>query len=491
MRNLEAFGYGCAFVDYNNDGWQDILLVARPHPILYRNKGGGKFEDVTAAMGLTRIRGYWTGCAVADFDGDGYLDLLLTGFSRLALLKNISGHGFQDVTVAAGLDPKNHGNWGSSAGFMDLTGSSALDLVITNYVVFGPHEKQYCELRPGIRSGCPPDEYRPQFPELWKNDGHGHFKNITSSSGLLKTHGKGLVLAFADYDDDGRVDFYIGNDGTPAELMRNLGGLRFKNVGVETGIAYGAMNHALAAMGADWGDYDRDGKLDLAVTAFSDEPYSLLRNLGRGAFEQMNDTLGISGPTFKTLGFGAKWIDVDNNGWPDLAFANGHVYDNVDQIDPLETFREPMMLFQNERARQFVDLVPDIGGDLSKPIVGRGSAVGDYNNDGRQDLLVVDMEGTPLLLRNDTATANHWITLDLRGTRNRFAYGAKVTARTGHEAWVGLVSPASSYLSSSDPRIHFGLGSTNHLDELTIRWSDGRVKMLRQLPVDRILRISE
>lgn len=492
MRNLEAFGCGCAFWDYDGDGWQDILLVGEPRVALYRNRGNGQFQDVTAATGLSSVTGRWKGCAIGDYDGDGFLDLLLTGLHQLALLRNQGARRFVDVTSRAGLDKQNQGHWGSSAGFMDLDNNGTLDLVLLNYVVFGPGEKQYCELAPGIQSGCPPNYYRPEFAELWQNLGDGRFKDVTASSGLKDTSGKALVIAFTDVDEDGRMDFYIGNDGTAAELMRNEGRLRFRNIGAVSGVAYGATGNAVAAMGADWGDYDRDGRLDLVATAFSDEPYPLFHNLGNGAFEDVAATTGIGEPTLKPLGFGAKWVDMDNDPWPDIVFANGHVYDNVDKIDPLSRFRQPLMLFHNQEGRAFRDLVPDLGGDVARPLVGRGSATGDFDNDGRMDCLVVDYEGEPLLLRNRSQAPHHWIKLDLRASGpNRFAYGARVTARAGKRIWVAEVSPASSYLSSSGPRIHFGLGSVRVLETITIRWPSGRREVLRNVPADRILRVNE
>jgi hypothetical protein len=492
MRTLEAFGCGCAFADFDNDGWQDILLVATPHPVLYHNKGNGQFEDVSAATGLTALQGDWKGVGVGDFDGDGFLDLVVTGYRGLAVLKNEGGRRFVDVTRAAGFDPENRGHWGSSVGFMDLAGQNRLDLVLLNYVIFGPQETQYCEVRAGVKSGCPPSTYRPEFSELWQNLGSGRFRDITAASGMRRTHGKALVVAFTDVDGDGRMDFYIGNDGMPAELMWNRGGRRFANVGRESSLALGSLDHPMAAMGADWADYDRDGHLDLAVSGFSDESYSIYHALGNGLFALASDALGISGPTYKPLGFGTKWLDMDNDGWPDLLFANGHVYDNVNAIDPLATFRQPPMLFHNEHGKQFLDLVPQMGGEIATPIVGRGLATGDYDNDGRIDFLAVDYEGQAVLYHNVSQTSHHWITLDLRGAgANRFAYGAQIVARSGKEQWVGQVSPASSYLSSSDPRVHFGLGATAILDSVSIRWSDGRREVLRNLAADRILRVEE
>jgi hypothetical protein len=491
LRILEAFGAGCAFVDYNDDGWLDILLVSKPAPVLYRSEAGRRFVDVSAKIGLSAVQGDWKACAVGDYDGDGRQDLLLSGYHCLALLRNSEG-GFRNVTRAAGLDPRNRGRWGSGAGFMDLDGNGTLDLVHLNYAVFGPNEPQYCELAPGVRSGCPPSQYRPQLPELWENLG-GRFRDVSAASGMRRTSGKALVLAFSDLDGDGRPDFYIGNDGMPAELMRNRGGLKFENIGASSGAAYGTLaGNSIAAMGADWADYDRDGKDDLAVSAFSDEPYSLLHNDGDGLFQHTAQEVGIAEPTYKPLGFGTKWLDLDNDGWRDLSFVNGHVYDNTAQIDPQTTLRQPLMLFRSEAARRFTDLVPALGGDAARPILGRGSAVGDFDNDGRQDLLVVDYEGAPLLLHNRSTTPNHWLTLDLRSaSKNRFAYGARITARAGQDTWTGTVSPASSYLSSSDPRVHLGLGSTSRLDEVTIRWPGGRQQVLRGVAADQVLQLTE
>jgi len=492
LRNLEAFGCGCAFLDYDNDGWQDILLVAKPRVALYHNLRNGRFEDVTETAGISAIQGDWKGCAIGDYDGDGFLDLVLTGYRRLALLKNIGGQRFTDVTVQAGLSPVNRNHWGSSAGFMDLAGHGRLDLVILNYVIFNEHEKQVCEDTPGIVTGCAPSYYRPEFGELWENVGSGRFRDVTAASGFKKTNGKALVVAFADAYGDGRMSLFVGNDGTPADFLRNLGRMRFQNVGVQSGLSHGVQDHLMAAMGADWADYDRDGRMDLTVTDFSNEPYSLFRAIGPGLYEEACESTGLSGPTLKPLGFGAKWLDMDNDGWPDIVFTNGHVYDRTNDVDPSTTFREPLMLFHNEHGKQFTDLTPKMGGELAQDLLGRGLATGDFDNDGRIDFLVVDYEGEPLLFHNVSQTPHHWITLDIRGSGfNRFAYGAQVTARAGKEIWVGQVSPASSYLSSSDPRVHFGLGDITTLDTVSIRWSDGRRKVLRNVAADQILRVEE
>ena len=548
MRSPEAFGCGCATLDYDNDGLQDILLVADQHPLLYHNMGGNQFADVTSTCGLMTVKldltdvvisdvegdldrhdrlrddsqststptgefdgdhaepgqprneSRWTGVAVGDFDGDGWLDVLLSGIHRLALFRNEEGKTFVEVTKQAGLDLTNHGHWGSSAGFMDLDGDAHLDLVILNYVVFGPESKQYCELSPGVLSGCPPKEYTPEFGEIWRNTGHGGFELVPESAGMKDTNGVALVLAFTDVDDDGKQDFYIGNDGTRAEFMQNLGGMQFKNIGVEIGCAVGRAWTPMAAMGADWADFDRNGLLDLTVTDFQNNCFALFRHdaykksdgQSTHSFTEVGNQTGISLATCNRLGFGAKWIDMDNDGWPDICYVNGHVYDNAGDLKAGESLRQATMLFRNEAGHHFSDLVPVLDPTLAKLIVGRGSATADFDNDGRVDVLIVDYEGPPLLFENRSLTENHWIKFDLRGTGpNTFAYGARITARAGEEIWISEVSPASSYLSSSDPRIHFGLGKHTSLETVTIRWPSGSVEELRDVSADQIVRVVE
>jgi hypothetical protein len=488
LTNLDTFGCGCAFLDADGDGWMDVLLVGEPTCALFLNQRDGTFRDVTAAAQLDRVRGAWKGCAVADYDADGHPDILLTGYNCLALLHGGARLQWKDVTHQAGLRPQG---WSSSAGFMDLDGHGWLDLVVGSYVVFNAHTPKFCEMRPGILSGCPPAEYHPQFAHVYRNDGHGGFVDQSDLAGMPSTHGKALAVSFCDYNADGRPDFYLANDGTPGDLMQNLGGGRFKNVGMETGAALGVLGQAQAGMGADWGDYDRDGRFDLAVSAFSGEPYSLYQNVGE-VFEHTAVSTGIADATRLSLGFGVKFTDFDNDGWLDLIFVNGHVYDNVAQVEAGLTYRQPTMLFQNQQGRHFDLLGAAAGPDLNKPILGRGLACGDFDNDGREDLLVVDYEGSPLLLHNQSPPNRHWLTVDLLGpTKNRASYGARVEIFAGKERWLGQVSPASAYLSSSDPRVHFGLGSTDSLDRLVISWPDGKRQEIAHPAVDRIFRATE
>jgi hypothetical protein len=336
LSNLDTFGAGCGFVDFNRDGLLDVLTVGEPGIRLFLADGAGRFSDVSVRLSLNRFQGHWIGLAVADYDDDGWPDLLLTGYRRLLLLRNLRGEAVADATRAAGLDELNWNRWGASAGFGDLDGDGDLDLVVMNYVLFGPNAKKFCELAPGVLSGCPPRDYDPDYTRIYQND-QARFEDVTIRAECNTTHGKGLALAFCDYDDDGRLDFYLGNDGTPSDLLHNLGGFRFRNVGIETGAAFGTMAQPTAAMGADWGDFDRDGKFDLAVSAFSNEEYSLLRQDG-GLFVPITAQVGMGLATFKPLGFGTHFLDADNDGRLDLHFTNGHVYDNVSLLDPSSTY---------------------------------------------------------------------------------------------------------------------------------------------------------
>ena len=493
MTALDAFGAGCAAFDGDNDGWQDVLLVGDPSPALFRNVGEGRFEDVTLKSGLKTVTGHWTGCAIGDYDGDGLLDVLLTGYHQLALFKNVGGLRFELATETAKLDPANHGYWGASAGFMDLDGDSWLDLVILNYVIYGPDSQKYCEYSPGVRSGCAPKTYPPERGQIWRNTGAGSFELVPSEQGMQQTHGVGLVLAFTDLDEDGRMDFYVGNDGVPADLLHNQGQMMFENIASVAGVATSDNGGAVSAMGADWADFDRDGRLDLAVTNWQGDSFVMFQSLGHQLFMDCAKQTDLARATKNRMGFGAKWIDFENDGWPDLFFVNGHVYDNSAEIHgPSVPFRQPLSLFWNDRGRKFSDIAPRLGADIQRTMVGRGSATADFDNDGRVDLLAVDFEGPAMLLENKTETKLHWLKLDLRGKApNVFAYGARVVGKAGDQVWLAEVSPASSYLSSSDPRIHWGLGDLTTLDTVTIRWPSGSQQTLHNVAADRILRVVE
>lgn len=471
----QSFGCGCAFFDYDRDGLLDILLVGEPRSALFRNRGNGTFEDVTERTGLNPRHAEWKGVAVGDYDGDGWPDLYLTAFGDSALLRNEAGRRWVERTREAGVVNRR---WGSSAGFADLDHDGDLDLFVGNYVHFGPTSQQYCIFPPGVKTGCPPVYYPTDYGRLFRNDGNGRFTDVTRASGVHTSRGANLAVGFADVDNDGRTDFYISNDGQLCDLMRNEGApgtLRFRNVADETGAAFDITGGRQAGMSVDFADFDRDGWQDLLVTTFSGETYSLYRNERGAAFVHRGNRLGVAAATHRLLGFGARWLDADNDGWPDLIFANGHVYDRVAEIEQGVSFRQPTLFMRNEGGTAYRRMAA--GPDLDRPILGRGLATGDFDNDGLVDVLVVDYSGAPLLLRNETPNPGTWLGLIMEGPRgNPSALGARVTVRAGGYTSTRDVSTAAAYLSSSDPRPHFGLGRAVQADEVTIRWPDGTME---------------
>ncbi len=492
MRTLESFGCGCASFDFDNDGWQDVLVVSDPRPMLFRNMQNGRFSDVGAATGMNTLpEGNWTGCAIGDFSGDGWLDFALTGYHCICLCRNDRGVGFQNVTKEAGLSTDNDHRWGAGAGFMDLDGDQWLDLVVLNYVHFDQNSQQYCDNGKGLQTSCPPKVYEPEFGVIYRNEAGTRFDAVPFENAMRDTHGIGLVIAFSDINSDGLSDLYIGNDARNADLLINDGQMRFRNEGLASGLAMSRKTEPPAAMGADWCDFNRDGRLDLAVSDFQDKGALLYQNLGDTVFADVSEKTGLAQETDQYLGFGLNWMDFDNDGWPDLALLHGHVYENIADWRPEVSYRQPIVLMHNNGSSFQRVSVPE-GDPLSRPIVGRGSASLDFDNDGDLDLLAVDYEGRLMLLENETTAANHWLTLDLRGrSPNAFGYGARVSVQSGNERWVGQVSPSSSYLSSEDPRISFGLGSVSLIDRIDVTWSSGVVQTLRMVKADQILVVIE
>lgn len=481
---LDAAGVGCAFLDYDNDGWMDIFLVGWPRCALFHNNHDGTFTDVTKKAGITR-EGKWGGVCVGDYDNDGYEDIYVSGFHCAMLLHNNRHGGFTDVTAKAGLSERQ---WGTCCAFFDADNDGKLDLLVGHYVQTGPPYPWYCTGATGVTAGCRPLAYPAQMPRLYHNNGDGTFTDVSKKAGLETGHGKDLGIQFFDYDNDGKTDFYLANDGIAGDLFHNLGGGRFQNVAVAAGCAFSMDGDAQGGMGVDCADYDRDGKQDLMVSNFQDETYSLYHNDG-GSFSVVSESAGL-GSTRNSVGFGAKFIDFNDDGWPDLVFANGHVFDTIHKADPRLYFRQPILLYRNEHGR--FKLVPNPGPGFSKPIVGRGLAVGDLENNGSQDLLIVDIDGTPVLLHNIAARKNHWIGIRLIGVRsNRDGYGARVTVKYGGVQRFQDFTPAGSYQSSMDPRIHFGLGSAAAIKEVVVRWPSGIVTHSGPFEADRYITIRE
>ncbi len=493
---LQTIGNGCALLDYDNSGHLSVLLVGTDHVALYKGDGHGHFTDVSSAMGLAALKGHFLGCAVGDYDGDGYDDLYVSGYRTGLLLHNEKGRGFKDVTTQAGLKPQP---WGTSAAWAEsVPGSGRLDLFVANYADFGPDPKKYPQLCPsnGVMTSCGPRYYHPLKGVLYRNEGGGRFADASARAGIAATNGRGLGVAWAPLEPGEAPSLAISNDEMAGDLLRpdSQAAAHYTNIGTQAGTAFDRDGQIHGGMGTDWGDYADDGKLDLFVATFQNEAKSLFHNDGQGQFSDVSYKTGLALPTIPHVAFGCKLFDYDNDGHLDLVIANGHVQDNIHNIDTSTTYKQPLQLFHNAGMTPvtFEDASAQGGPAFARPLVGRGLAVGDYDNDGRQDVLVVDSEGKPLLLHNEDARAGHWLSVRLVGVRsNRDGIGALVTAQVGGRKLLRLCHTDGSYLSASDRRVHFGLGGAATVDSLTIRWPSGLTQTLTSLPADRIITVRE
>jgi hypothetical protein len=493
---LQTIGKGGAFLDFDQDGHLDILLIG-PTLTLLRGDGAGKFTDVTAPAGLRPFKGHFLGCAVGDIDSDGYPDIYISGYRTGVLLHNEQGRMFRDRTVASGIQPQP---WGTSAAFAEtVPGSGRLDLYICNYVAFGPDTEQLC-LEKGRMTSCGPKRYRPLKGVLYRNGGNGRFSDVTSAVGASAVSGKALGIAFAAFDETGAISAALANDEMPGDLLQNDGKGRFRNVADAAGVVGDRDGNLHAGMGIDWGDFDNDGRLDLFVTTFQGEVKCLYRNEGQSTFTEVAGTTGIAQTSQPFLTFGTRFFDADNDGWLDLMLANGHVQDNIDQIYPGSQYPQSLQFLYNtgqpSQSPRFEDRTADAGQALQTPRVGRGLATGDYDNDGRIDVLVTDVTGQPILLHNESTGAGnrprHWLGIKLIGKRsNRDGYGATVTVSVGGRTLVRHCHADGSYLSSSDPRLHFGLGDATAADTVTVRWPSGATQTVSRPAVDCYITITE
>jgi hypothetical protein len=484
---LQGIGNGCAFLDYNRDGCLDILLVASPHPLLYRGDGHGHFADVTHETGLDRLTGHFLGCAVGDYDNDGYDDLYLTAYQGGALLHNEAGRRFRDVTRRSGIRPQP---WGTSASFVDVDNDGRLDLYICNYLIFDANTRPQLCATPAGTTVCNPSAYRAEHGVLYRNEGRGRFRDVTRKWGAAHVTGKALGVACADFDLSGRQSLAIANDGVAGDLLANRG-TAFANVGVVSGTAFDLAGRAHAGMGIDWGDFDNDGRLDLVVGTFAGEPKSVYHNEGNGLFKEVGRTIGVGDRAALYVAFGVKFLDYDNDGWLDLIFANGHIQDNTEQITRSGRYRQRLKLFHNLADGRFDDVSRTTASGLHNTIVGRGLAIGDYDNDGKMDVLVVDSEGVPLLLHNRVVNSNHWIEAKLVGTRsNRDGIGALVMFEADGRKRLRLCHTDGSYMSASDGRVHCGLGPATTVT-VEVRWPDGSRDRFPNLGVDRVVNLKE
>jgi hypothetical protein len=475
---LQTIGAGCAFVDIDNDGNLDIVLLD-PKPTLYKGDAKGHFVDVSAAYGLSALRGTFLGIATGDFDGDGFVDLYLCAYRGGALLHNRFGKRLVEITRAAGIAPQP---FGTSAAFFDADGDGRLDLYVAGYIRFGPDTPRLCR-EAGILTACNVRQYAPERGRLYRNLGAGRFVDATVALGADTVSGRGLGVAVAPLHDDSRPSLAIANDELPGDLLERGPKGRLVNRGVEAGVSHDRDGRVHGGMGLDWGDFDNDGRLDLIVTTFARELKTLYRNDGGALFSEVSAQTGLTAPT-PYVSFGVKWLDFDNDGFLDLVIASGHVQDNVADVIPGATYRQPTLFLRNIDGRRFEDISARLSPGATEPQVGRGLATGDFDNDGRKDVLLTDREGPPRLLHN-TSRAGHWIGVDLGPE----GLGASVTLTVGGHTRAAVCQSAGSYLSASDPRIVFGLGERTEPGVLRVRWPSKREVTLRGLSPDRYHRV--
>jgi tetratricopeptide (TPR) repeat protein len=496
----ETMGSGCLFFDYNDDGWIDIFLVnggslvdaklaAAGHSALFRNNADGTYSDVTQRAGL-KNPGYGMGACAADYDNDGRKDLYLANFGTNVLYHNNGDGSFTDVTEKAGV---GFSSWGSSCAFADINNDGYLDLFVVNYVDFGLSNNKFCgSLVEGLRSYCHPNVYRGLPNVLYRNNGNGTFTDITREAGVFTRTGKGLGIAFGDYDNDGWADAYVANDSVPNFLYRNFGNGTFSEVGLSTGVAVDENGLPKAGMGIDWGDYDNDGLLDIYVTNLNSETNTLYRNNGGGLFTDVTWQAGLGEPTLPFVGFGTAFLDYDNDGHLDIVVANGHILDNVSLSRDNLTYAQRNLLFHNEGNGTFREMGLSAGPGMALEKVSRGLAVGDVDNDGDLDLLINNCNQTADLLLNENRTRNHWLIVKLVGTRsNRDGIGTRLKVVASGLTQVREIKAGSSYQSQNDIRAHFGLGKTAKIDRLELRWPSGTSQVLKDMQADQILTIRE
>lgn len=485
MNILEISSAGAGFLDYDQDGWPDVVLVGPEGTALYRNEGGRRFTDVSRQLGVDGLPGRWHGCAVADVDNDGWPDLLITGYGKQILLRNEGGKRFADVTARTGIASRS---WGTSASFFDADADGRLDLLLGSYVKFGPGSPEFMD-RNGVKITLGPDAYEAEQLRYFHNRGGLRFEERTREAGFHVSRGRTFGLAACDLDGDGDEDVYAANDEMPGNLFVNDGRGRFTDQGTESGTALSGNGKRQGGMGTAWGDFNNDLRPDLIVTTFTQEPKSLYRNDGRGFFTEVSHSTQLTQNLLPWVGFGVVFADVNLDGLQDVAMVNGHVEDLIHQVDPSNDYPQPMKLFIN-RGGRFEDISESSGDGFRRSIVGRALAVADYDNDGDPDFLAADLEGQPLLLRCDQVHGGRWIGFDLQGASrsNRMAIGARVTIRSSIGQQTREVRTDGSYLAAHDPRVRFGIMADTKIEEVEVRWPGGQIQKARNLEPNRYYR---
>ena len=498
---LEIMGSGGLFFDYNEDGWVDVFIVdggslvnakvdATARDRLYRNRGNGTFEDVSAASGITHAA-YGMGTCAADYDNDGWTDLYVTAVGPNRLYHNDGGKRFSDVTAKAGV--AGSPVFSTSCAFVDVDRDNDVDLFVVNYVDARIDNNAFCgDTTKKIRIYCHPLNFTPLQNVLYRNNGNGTFTDVSREAGIAGHKGNGLGIVSGDYDDDGLPDIFVANDTTPNFLFHNEGRGVFKDVALPSGVAVAADGRPRAGMGTDFGDYDGDGDLDLFVTNHEMEAHTLFRNLGKGLFEDVTFPSGIGPPTLPFVGFGAGFLDIDNDTDLDLAIVNGHVMNSASHFRPGATEAQRNLLLRNEGNGRFRDATRQAGPGFEIENVSRTLAAADIDNDGDLDLLVTNNAGVADLLRNGGVAGSNSLIVKLVGTQsNRNAIGARVRATAGGKTQVREVRAGSSYLGQHDLRVHFGLGRTTAIERLEIRWPNGQTETVPGITANQIVTITE
>lgn len=494
----ETLGPGAAFIDYDNDGWQDIFLVngkdwpghhrQRSTPALYRNQGNGTFRDVTRAAGFA-VELYGMGATVGDYDNDGNDDLFVTALGQDRLFRNNGNSTFSDVTRTAGLEGPQE--FSTSAAWVDVDRDGDLDLVVANYVVWAPGKDLFCTLDGTSKAYCTPESYQGVSGRLWQNQGDGTFKDATRAAGLLDPTAKTLGVAVLDYDQDGWPDLFLANDTEPDKLYRNNGNGTFSERGVSAGVAFSEQGVARAGMGVDAADYDRSGFPHIVVAHFSNEMVGLYHNEGTGLFIDDAPRSEVGRASLLTLGFGCFFFDYDLDGWLDILVANGHIENEVERVQTRVTYAQPPHVFRNLVGGKFQEVTASLGPAFAAPRVARGAAYADIDNDGDLDVLLTTNGGPAVLFRNDGGK-NRSLRVQLVGRRsNRDGLGAVVTVTTGKDKQWQMLRSGSSYLSQSELVLTFGLGTQPQADAVEVRWPSGQVDRLKNVAAGQTVTVEE
>jgi hypothetical protein len=495
----ETLGSGCAFLDYDADGYQDILLVnsmdwpghkrGRSALKLYKNNRNGTFADVTRAAGLD-IELYGMGVAVGDYNNDGFPDILITCVGQNRLFRNTGKGTFQDVTRTSGIAGRQA--FSTSALWFDYDRDGHLDLFVCNYVNWSPEHDVFCSLDGKNKSYCTPEAYRGETCWLFHNRGDGTLEDVTAASGIFDTSSKSLGVAMLDFDQDGWPDLFVANDTQPNKLYRNLHNGKFREAAVEAGLAFSADGKARAGMGVDVGDFENSGRPGIAITNFDNEMVGLYRSPAAGQFDDVSISSGVGGPSKTTLGFGCGFADLNLDGRLDLVVANGHIDDTVRNIRGNVGYAQPPHLFLNLGNGNFQDVAGAFGGDFAAPRVGRGLAFADFDLDGDVDLLLTTNNGLAYLFRNDLRSDNRAARFHLTGTKsNRDAIGTVVRIYHGGQSQMRTVHGGSSYLSQSELPLAFGVGKSDRIDRVTVEWPSGAAQEFRNVSVGKAYELNE